>query len=141
MRVSEFTVTNTDDSDSTVLIQSICSCVYQKNDQLGIGANILINRDSENAFLFDYCVQYFLNRPKSKGPALCHFDTTPLTSYQFNAVLKKSLAYLGYNPTHYSSHSFRIGGATALYIKGKTEEEIKAFGRWKSDAWKSSVRL
>lgn len=147
LRVSEFTVVNTSDNvlmygdiqynSNSINIQLHMS----KTDQLGLGSGIRITKDSENKFLFDYCTQYFQSRPKIKGPAFCHFNTNPLTSYQFNAVMKKSLTFIGCNPKHYSSHSFRIGGATALYLKGKTEEEIKAFGRWKSDAWKSYVRI
>ena len=34
---------------------------------------------------------------------------------------------------HYNTHSFRIGGATALLAAGCTIEMIKAMGRWESD--------
>ena len=34
---------------------------------------------------------------------------------------------------HYSLHSFRIAGATALLAAGCSIEQIKAMGRWASD--------
>ena len=39
-----------------------------------------------------------------------------------------------------SSHSFRAGLATALVQLGVGEEEIKAMGRWKSEAFNLYVK-
>jgi hypothetical protein len=44
------------------------------------------------------------------------------------------------NLTGLSSHSLRKGGATAAANAGVSEEEIKAHGRWKSDAVKFYIR-
>ena len=38
-------------------------------------------------------------------------------------------------------HSFRIGGATALFSQGVTAEEIKTMGRWASDVYRIYCRL
>ena len=38
-------------------------------------------------------------------------------------------------------HSFRIGGATALFAAGVTAEEIQAMGRWFSDVYRIYCRL
>ena len=38
-------------------------------------------------------------------------------------------------------HSFRIGGATALFAAGVTAEEIKTMGRWCSDVYRIYCRL
>ena len=37
-------------------------------------------------------------------------------------------------------HSFRIGGATALFSQGVTAEEIRTMGRWSSDIHRLYVR-
>jgi hypothetical protein len=37
--------------------------------------------------------EYLLERGSYSGSLFCHFDKTPLSRYQFNAVLKKALAY------------------------------------------------
>jgi hypothetical protein len=38
-------------------------------------------------------------------------------------------------------HSFRIGGATALFAAGVTAEDIQAMGRWFSDVYRIYCRL
>jgi hypothetical protein len=41
----------------------------------------------------------------------------------------------GLDPSLYSSHSLRIGGATDLAMSGGTEVECRMAGRWHSDVW------
>ena len=40
----------------------------------------------------------------------------------------------------YSTHSLRIGGATALFAAGATETVIRTMGRWSSDIHRLYVR-
>ena len=75
------------------------------------------------------------------GPLFCHFDKIPLSRYQFNAVLKKALAYLNIPAQGYKNHSFRIGMATALCADERSDEEIKRMGRWKSSAFQGCIRV
>ena len=42
---------------------------------------------------------------------------------------------------HMSSHSCRIGGATALAAAGFSEEQIRLLGRWVSDCFRIYTRL
>ncbi|KAJ8304040.1 hypothetical protein KUTeg_017623 [Tegillarca granosa] len=51
------------------------------------------------------------------GILFIHEDGSPLTRYQFNAVLRKSIIKLGLPVSVFSSHSFRIGAATTLALK------------------------
>jgi hypothetical protein len=67
-------------------------------------------------------------------------QNTHLSRYQFNAVLKKSLAYFHVPAQGYKNHSFRIGMATALNEEGMLVEEIKRMGRWKSRALEGYIR-
>ncbi|KAE8226100.1 hypothetical protein CF319_g1266 [Tilletia indica] len=39
-----------------------------------------------------------------------------------------------------NGHSFRIGGCTELLLRGVAIEDVKAHGRWRSDAWTAYVR-
>ena len=39
------------------------------------------------------------------------------------------------------THSYRIGGACLLKMRGKTDAEIMAWGRWSSDAYRRYIRL
>ena len=39
-----------------------------------------------------------------------------------------------------ATHSLRIGGATAMAATGKySDDEVRRFGRWKSDCWRRYV--
>lgn len=50
----------------------------------------------------------------------------PHTSYQYSAVLAKTLGYLIITHATFKSHSFRIGAATSAFVKGIPEHEIQA---------------
>lgn len=45
------------------------------------------------------------------------------------------LAKAGYDPSKFSGHSFRAGGATDLYAGGANPRTIKLSGRWASEAY------
>ena len=79
-------------------------------------------------------------RPSYPGPFFCHYDGSPLTRYQFNAVLKKVLQFANLDGERISGHSFRIGAASVAYGTGVPPEEIRAMGRWRSNAFSSYVR-
>jgi hypothetical protein len=68
------------------------------------------------------------------------FDGCPLTSFQFNAVLKKALVFIGQSYDVIKSHSFRIGRASSMFNDGLSVDVIKAKGRWRSNAYKSYIR-
>lgn len=112
-----------------------------KTDQLCKGATIQIAFSSETSTLFNHMHQYFSVRPHDEGPFFCHLNGKPLTSYQFTAILHKSIKFIGLDTSTFKSHSFRIGGATHLYLTGVPEEDIKIKGRWKSNAMYSYIRI
>jgi len=58
-----------------------------------------------------------------------------VTYRQFQDYIKKSVAELGLNPSEYSSHSFRRGGATYAFRSGVHASLIKKLGDWHSDAY------
>ena len=51
------------------------------------------------------------------------------------------LRLIGVDPTAYSGHSFRIGGATSASLADVADQEIQMLGRWKSDCYKTYVRF
>jgi hypothetical protein len=55
--------------------------------------------------------------------------------------MKKCLHTLGIEETQYASHSFRIGMATTCAMKGVSDDQIKMYGRWKSDAYARYIRI
>lgn len=58
----------------------------------------------------------------------------PLTHFTFVTQLRGLLATCGYNPSNFSGHSFRRGGATFLHQAGFSLQEIKILGDWSSNS-------
>ena len=44
------------------------------------------------------------------------------------------------DPSHFGTHSLRIGGATALFAAGADPTVIRTMGRWSSDCYRLYVR-
>ena len=55
-----------------------------------------------------------------------------VTYTYFKKTLKEHMGNLGEDPTFLTSHSLRIGGATALLAAGASETAVKQAGRWLS---------
>ena len=85
-------------------------------------------------------IQYCELRGSSPGPRFCHADQSPILTHQFNVELLRCLAYYGLDTSRYKSHSFRIGGPCHAADRGYSDEQIRALGRWKSDAFKVYLR-
>ena len=63
-----------------------------------------------------------------------------LTRQHLVTFVSHLLRLVGIDPTAYSGHSFRIGGATSASLAGLKDYEIQMLGRWKSDCYKTYVR-
>ena len=81
-----------------------------------------------------------LRPPCLSSPFFCHFDGSALTRFQFNAVLRKALAFSGVGGARFSAHSFRIGAATTAFNLGVSCDGIKNTGRWRSDVVRTYIR-
>ena len=114
---------------------------YSKTDQLGKSTMIVIRRLPNNAHCPVAAIAYFLSmRPAAPGPLFIHLDQSPLTRFQFQSVLNRTLSYAGYSSGHYKSHSFRIGAATTAALCGFKSDDIKLLGHWKSNSYKLYIR-
>ena len=60
---------------------------------------------------------------------------TPVLARHFNLFLKRCVSSIGEDPSHFSSPSFRKGGATFAFNCGVPTDFIKAQGDWKSYAY------
>ncbi|EGZ23333.1 hypothetical protein PHYSODRAFT_381718, partial [Phytophthora sojae] len=58
-----------------------------------------------------------------------------------NQRIKMAANSAGQDPSRFSTHSFRIGGTTALFAAGIDSLTIKLFGRWKSSAFERYTRI
>ena len=60
---------------------------------------------------------------------------TTITKALKAAVTALNLQAIGVYPTQVSTHSLRLGGATAMFLNGVDEITIKKMGRWSSDTF------
>lgn len=70
---------------------------------------------------------------RRKGQVSVDFSE-PLSRATWDRELKRHFAAAGLDPSQYSGHSLRAGGATDLFTAGTPYPVIKKAGRWKSDA-------
>ena len=103
--------------------------------------DIVITGDDSSPFcpvasLLEYCNI----RGDQPGPLFCHSDHRAISVNHFNSELRRCLAFCGLDPQRYKSHSFRIGAACLAAEKGFSDAQIRALGRWKSDAFKLYIR-
>lgn len=61
----------------------------------------------------------------------------PVTYNMLQRKIKTAIASIGLDPSGFSSHSFRRGGATWAFQCGVPSELIQILGDWKSDAYKT----
>ena len=64
----------------------------------------------------------------------------PLSYELVLGTTKQLMQAIGENPEHFGTHSYRIGGATALFAAGANETIIRTMGRWSSDLHRLYVR-
>ena len=97
---------------------------------------------SRDAFLCPVSAlkEFLQARPIGPTVLFCHFDGSPLTRHQFNAVLRKALEFSDLGGHNFKSHSFRIGAATVAHNEGIPTAQIKEMGRWRSDVALSYIR-
>ncbi|XP_020915484.1 uncharacterized protein LOC110252970 [Exaiptasia diaphana] len=65
---------------------------------------------------------------------------SPMSRADLKGFISTSLRLLNISQDHYSTHSFRIGGATSAAVAGLNDYEIKLLGRWSSDCYKRYIR-
>jgi len=114
--------------------------VYKHNSNNRPFDILLAAKESQPYSPFAALIQYCKVRGDRPGPLFCHADYSPISVYQFNSELQRCLTYCGLDISRCKSHSFRIGGACHATDKGYTDAQIRALGRWKSDAFKVYLR-
>jgi len=74
-------------------------------------------------------------RPHSPLFLDSEMSSTPLARATFITVLREALARAGYNDSHFSGHSFRIGACTSAAAAGVEDHLLQVLGRWKSGCY------
>ena len=115
-----------------------------KSDQNGFGHQVALLATNRSVCPVRACQKFFallpnVNWEQSNSPVLSFRDGKFLTQSCFQRLLKTFLKTYP-NGHRFSSHSFRIGAATAAAVKGHHPDSIKAAGRWKSNAYQGYIR-
>ena len=101
--------------------------------------SIILNRHDSCCpvqFLLDY-LSLWGNRP---GPLFLNSNNSPVSQTIFAELLSLSLRACGLDSTRYKGHSFRIGAASFAADQGMSDAQIRALGRWMSNAFLKYIR-
>ena len=85
-------------------------------------------------------LDYIKLRGHQKGPLFACADGEAISTNDFNLELRRALTFCGLDCSRYKSHSFRIGAACHASEKGFSDSQIRALGRWRSDAFRTYIR-
>ena len=88
-----------------------------------------------------FLLEYLARRGDRPGPLFLNPDNTPVSRKFFADLLSLSLKACGLDSTRYKGHSFRIGAASFAAERGMSDAQIRALGRWKSNAFLKYIRI
>ena len=111
-----------------------------KSDPFGNGIFIFLGKTGCHLCPVSAVLNYMARRPQGEGPLLRWGDRSPLRQDRFVQAVKAILRDAGFDPSHYSGHSFRIGAASSAAARGIPDHLIKTLGRWRSEAYQLYVR-
>ena len=86
-------------------------------------------------------LEYLSLRGNRPGPLFLNSDNSPVSRTHFAELLSLSLKACGLDSTRYKGHSFRIGAASFAAERGMSDAQIRALGRWRSNAFLKYIRL
>ena len=84
---------------------------------------------------------YLKFRGSRQGPLFLSSSGTAIVRKSFIFELQQALKRAGISDARYTSHSFRIGGASFLASQGASEIQIRQAGRWASNAFMAYIRM
>ncbi|OWZ12347.1 hypothetical protein PHMEG_00014512 [Phytophthora megakarya] len=127
-------------------VMSVCIRLRgYKTNQSGIPTTRMLHR-SDHAYLCPVFGALMLNQTRdylstSHLPFFRRIKPGCVSTLDIAEAIKAAAVQLDENPTRFSSHSFRAGGATHLYRAGIASLTIQFPKRWVYDAFKSYTRL
>ena len=146
LRVSEYTSPKTSEYDPSrhLLLTDITirqGNIYvfiksSKTDPFREGCTIMIGSTSSILCAVKAIKRFRLLRGSRFGPLFTFRDGTYLTRLRLVTFLRDIFTDVNIN-----THSFRIGGASALSSAGISDAQIKILGRWNSNCFTRYLRL
>lgn len=150
LRVGEITVTSVanhtiSDNDITVKTkkgQPVSVCVSLRHYKHSVSPfSVTIQPQRNKKICPVLAIHAFAKmRPRKSSPFFLNESGTPVTNKQFSQILRNCISKIGLDPKSYTSHSFRIGGATLAHNRNFTDSQIRKLGRWRSNAFQSYLR-
>lgn len=125
----------------------LLSCLWSKTNQFGQRCHrvpLVAIPNSPLCPVSAFTNMCLLVPAPGSAPAFCIIKDdkfVPLTYSFFQAALKKLIQSIGLDPTLYSSHSFRRGGASWAFACQVPGELIQKIGDWRSQAYLRYLQL
>lgn len=128
-------------TDVSLKSQSLQICIKRsKTDKFGRTAKILVGSTGSSICPVRAMKKYLHNRTaRPPGPLFTSSNGQFLTRRDVSSMLKSVLHSAGLDPQRYSSHSLRIGAATAAAHAGLPDHLIKTLGRWRCNAYQGYI--
>jgi integrase len=96
---------------------------------------------SESAYCPVKQLEQYLGLRRNKNDRLFVYpNLLPISRSQFINSLNAALSFIGLSTSVYKGHSFRIGASTWALQQGKSDTQVRALGRWKSNAFLKYLR-
>lgn len=115
--------------------------IQQHKHSQGIPIPITLTRQKDSNLCPVLAISNYMSiRGPKIGPLFITKEGFPLRSQQFAAILKECITSLGLDPQKYTSHAFRIGGASYADQQNFSETQLKRLGRWNSSAYSKYIR-
>ena len=148
LRVSEYTCSGTFDASIHLSADDVSfnvgfTIMYirikgSKTDPFRSGTTIRLAAISNHALCPVRAMRAYLAiRPPSRGPLFALHNGVCLTRRFIVAFLRVSLPSVD----NINTHSFRIGGASAAFAAGASDELIRIMGRWSSNCFRRYLRI
>ena len=148
LRVSEFAAPSGKRfSEATLLVSDVelsewgikFNIKTAKTDPFHHRATITVGRNNSPLCPKRAAAEYIELRGSKPGPFFQYQNGVFLSTRLFNKLISNALP--ANSQGTYSSHSFRIGGATSLASRGYSADVIQYLGRWASDSYKKYIRF
>ena len=111
-----------------------------KTDPLRKGVEIVLGRTNNGLCPVTALLAYLAIRGSGPGFLFLFTDGRPLTKQRFVSGVREALAAIGFEPSLYAGHSFRIGAAAVAGACGLSDSTIQMLGRWQSSAFQLYIR-
>lgn len=154
MRVGELTLTTTRERGSLIQLHQLTQLVDANQVVIALKFTFLDFKHNSNQRPFsvvinrrnNFCpvqiiLDYLTLRGVRPGPLFRLADGSPVPRAIFIDKLSMAIKYCGLDPSRYKGHSFRIGAASFAADAGMSDAQIRALGRWKSNAFQKYIRI